>query len=78
MSFHSLQLWTADSLKEDARLFRGPRLLSQHNLWFYGELTRRARQAIHEGRYASFRAEAEARMRAGDEVGRASASAEAP
>jgi queuine tRNA-ribosyltransferase len=48
----------------------GPRLLSQHNLWFYGELTRRARAAIREGRYGQFRSETEQRMRDGDEVGR--------
>ena len=46
-----------------------PRLLTQHNLWFYGALMRAARAAIEEGRYARFRAEAEARMRDGDEVG---------
>jgi len=32
----------------------GPRLLSEHNLWFYGELMREARNAIREQRYASF------------------------
>lgn len=47
----------------------GPRLVSQHNLWFYGDLTRRARQAIEEGRYRAFATQAEARMREGDEVG---------
>ena len=49
----------------------GPRLLTQHNLWFYGELTRRAREAIGAGRYAAFRRETEELMREGDEVGRA-------
>lgn len=48
----------------------GPRLLTQHNLWFYGELTRRARHAIKEGRYAQFAKETVQRMRDGDEVGR--------
>lgn len=47
----------------------GPRLLTQHNLWFYGALVRAARAAIEEGRYAHFAAEAVARMRDGDEVG---------
>ena len=46
----------------------GPRLLTQHNLWFYGELTRRARIAIREARYAAFAGEAAARMRERDEV----------
>ncbi len=32
----------------------GPRLLSYHNLHYYLELTRAARQAIDEGRYAAF------------------------
>ncbi len=48
----------------------GPRLLSEHNLWFYGELTRRAREAIRAGTYASFARSAAARMREGDEIGR--------
>jgi queuine tRNA-ribosyltransferase len=48
----------------------GPRLLTQHNLWFYGELTRRAREAIRAGRYQAFMSEAVSRMREGDEVGR--------
>jgi len=46
----------------------GPRLLTQHNLWFYGELTRRAREAIRAGSYTSFAREASARMRERDEV----------
>jgi queuine tRNA-ribosyltransferase len=54
----------------------GPRLLTQHNLWFYGELTRRARTAIREGRYRAFADEAVARMRDGDEVGKGGKSAE--
>jgi queuine tRNA-ribosyltransferase len=46
----------------------GPRLISEHNLWFYGELTRAAREAIRSGRFAAFAREAVARMREGDEV----------
>jgi queuine tRNA-ribosyltransferase len=47
-----------------------PRLLTQHNLWFYAELTRAAREAIAAQRYAAFAREALATMRDGDEVGR--------
>jgi queuine tRNA-ribosyltransferase len=46
----------------------GPRLVTQHNLWFYAALTRAARAAIVEHRYAAFAAEAEARMLDEDEV----------
>ncbi|HTU58110.1 MAG TPA: tRNA guanosine(34) transglycosylase Tgt [Polyangiales bacterium] len=46
----------------------GPRLITQHNLHFYQDLTRAAREAIREGRYAQWAAEAEARMLANDEV----------
>jgi queuine tRNA-ribosyltransferase len=46
----------------------GPRLLTQHNLWFYGDLTRAAREAIRAGRYAAFARESAERMRAGDEI----------
>jgi queuine tRNA-ribosyltransferase len=46
----------------------GPRLLTQHNLFFYQTLTRAARVAIREGRYATFASEAEARMLERDEV----------
>jgi queuine tRNA-ribosyltransferase len=46
----------------------GPRLITQHNLHFYQDLTRVARQAIREGRYPQWAAEAEARMLANDEV----------
>jgi tRNA-guanine family transglycosylase len=58
----------------------GPRLLTEHNLWFYGELTRAARVAIRDGRYASFAREAAQRMRDGDEVKtqRDSSATEAP
>jgi queuine tRNA-ribosyltransferase len=47
----------------------GPRLLSEHNLWFYGALTRRAREAIRAGSYDSFARTTAARMREGDEIG---------
>jgi queuine tRNA-ribosyltransferase len=47
----------------------GARLITQHNLHFYGALMRAARLAIAEGRYAAFAKEAESRMREGDEVG---------
>jgi queuine tRNA-ribosyltransferase len=46
----------------------GPRLLTEHNLWFYGDLTRRARSAIRAGRYATFARESAQQMRDGDEV----------
>ncbi len=52
----------------NAKEMLGPRLLTEHNLWFYGELTRAARVAIREGRYQSFAREAAQRMRDGDEV----------
>ncbi len=48
----------------------GPRLLSEHNLWFYGALTRRAREAIRAGNYSAFAATTRARMREGDEIGK--------
>jgi queuine tRNA-ribosyltransferase len=57
----------------NAKEMLGPRLLTEHNLWFYGELTREARRAIREQRYASFAREAAQRMRDGDEVKTASA-----
>jgi queuine tRNA-ribosyltransferase len=47
----------------------GARLLTQHNLHFYGALMRAARDAIAEKRYASFAAAALERMREQDEVG---------
>jgi len=46
----------------------GPRLITQHNLHFYQDLTRVARAAIRAGRYPQWAAEAEARMLANDEV----------
>jgi queuine tRNA-ribosyltransferase len=48
----------------------GPRLLSEHNLWFYGDLTRRAREAIRRGAYRTFATEAVRQMREGDEIGK--------
>lgn len=53
----------------------GPRLVTEHNLWFYGALTRGARAAIEEGRYRTWAADVAARMRDGDEVGPADANA---
>jgi queuine tRNA-ribosyltransferase len=46
----------------------GPRLLTQHNMHFYQDLTASARSAIREGRYAAFAREAERRMLELDEV----------
>jgi queuine tRNA-ribosyltransferase len=46
----------------------GPRLISQHNLWFYGALVREARVAIQEARYASWAATTMQTMREGDEI----------
>lgn len=48
----------------------GPRLVTLHNLHFYQALTRQARTAIREGRYAAFSAAAVAKMKDGDEIGR--------
>jgi queuine tRNA-ribosyltransferase len=48
----------------------GARLVTQHNLHFYGALMRGAREAIAEGRYDAYARETAARMREGDEVGR--------
>jgi queuine tRNA-ribosyltransferase len=48
----------------------GPRLLTQHNLWFYGSLARAARRAITDHRYPRWARETTERMREGDEVGR--------
>jgi len=52
----------------NAKEMLGPRLLTEHNLWFYGDLTARAREAIREGRYAAFVRETVDAMREGDEV----------
>jgi queuine tRNA-ribosyltransferase len=53
-----------------AKEMLGARLVTEHNLHFYGALTRTARAAIREGRYAAWAAETAARMREGDEVGK--------
>jgi queuine tRNA-ribosyltransferase len=47
----------------------GHRLMTQHNLSFYGELVAAAREHIVAGDYARWAAEVAARMREGDEVG---------
>lgn len=47
----------------------GARLVTQHNLHFYGALTRAGREAIEAGRYATFADEAARAMREGDEIG---------
>ena len=47
----------------------GPRLLTQHNLWFYGALVGEARQAIEAGHYRTWADETVRKMRDGDEVG---------
>jgi queuine tRNA-ribosyltransferase len=46
----------------------GPRLITQHNLHFYQALTRAARGAIREQRYAAFARETEAQMLELDEI----------
>jgi queuine tRNA-ribosyltransferase len=52
----------------NAKEMLGPRLITEHNLWFYGELTSRARKAIRAGKYTAFARDAAARMRDGDEI----------
>ena len=47
----------------------GAMLLTQHNLWFYGELMRRLRAAIGEGRLAAFADEFRKRYSAGARAG---------
>ncbi len=47
----------------------GARLVTQHNLSFYGALTRAAREHISAGDYHGWAAGTAARMRDGDEVG---------
>ncbi len=47
----------------------GHRLITQHNLSFYGELVAAARQAIEEDRYADWAAETLEGFRVNDEVG---------
>jgi len=51
-----------------AKEMLGARLVTLHNLTFYADLTRAARTAIAEGRYADFARAAEARMIEEDEV----------
>lgn len=51
-----------------AKEMLGARLVTLHNLTFYADLTRAARTAIAEGRYADFAREAEERMLQEDEV----------
>ena len=46
----------------------GPRLVTEHNLHFYGALVAAARAAIRAGSYAAYARETAARMREGDEV----------
>jgi queuine tRNA-ribosyltransferase len=48
----------------------GPRLLTHHNIWFYGALMREARAAIEDRRYDKWAASTIENMREGDEVGR--------
>lgn len=45
------------------------RLLTHHNVWFYGALVRAARAAIERDDYAAWATTTIARMREGDEVG---------
>ncbi|MEM7448546.1 MAG: tRNA guanosine(34) transglycosylase Tgt [Myxococcota bacterium] len=51
----------------------GARLLSHHNLWFYGALMQRAREAIEQGTFADWSKATLERMRAGDEINTPSA-----
>ena len=53
-----------------AKEMLGARLLTEHNLHFYAALTRAARAAIRESRYAAFARDTVAAMRDGDEVGK--------
>jgi len=52
-----------------AKEMLGPRLVSHHNLWFYGALMRGARDAIVAARYGAWSRETASAMREGDEVG---------
>jgi len=47
----------------------GARLVTQHNLHFYGALTRAGREAIERGSYAAFADETARAMKDGDEIG---------
>jgi queuine tRNA-ribosyltransferase len=53
-----------------AKEMLGARLVSLHNLHFYGALMRGARAAIEESRYAAYAKETIDAMREGDEIGR--------
>ena len=53
----------------NAKEMLGARLLTHHNLWFYGALMRDARAAIESGRYSEWSRDTTTRMREGDEVG---------
>jgi queuine tRNA-ribosyltransferase len=48
----------------------GARLVTQHNLHFYGDLTKAAREHIRAGDYATWAAQTARAMREADEVGR--------
>lgn len=50
----------------------GPRLLSLHNLHFYGALMRKAREMIHDGGFHRWAAETIAEIQEQDEVGKTS------
>ncbi|MDB4973684.1 MAG: tgt-2 [Myxococcaceae bacterium] len=52
----------------NAKEMLGPRLLTEHNLWFYGELTQGARRAIRAGKYQKFASDTVQKMRDGDEI----------
>ncbi len=52
-----------------AKEMLGARLVTQHNLAFYGALTAAAREAIEQDRYAAWAAEVRAGLAAGDEIG---------
>jgi len=52
-----------------AKEMLGARLVTQHNLHYYGALTRAARAAIEAGRYAAWAKAALAKLRDGDEIG---------
>jgi len=51
-----------------AKEMLGPRLVTLHNLHFFGALMREARRAIHDNRYLGFFNECETAMREGDEI----------
>ncbi len=65
--------WSRGYLRHlfNAKEMLGPRVVTLHNLWFYGALMREARAAIEGGGYRAWARETVARMREGDEVGAA-------